>query len=110
MEQSVISESEPAIDNFSGRQPPERSPRTQPDKSVRQSEFASVSLSESPMEGSGVTDHRDDSNARSIMDIDVSIDENEDPRKLLEKLKGKNRDRPIVAHININFLNQKFES
>ena len=51
----------------------------------------------------------DDSDPTSIIGIDVSINENDDPKILLETLKAKNRDRPIVAHININFLSQKFE-
>ena len=51
----------------------------------------------------------DDLDPRSIINIDVSIDENDDPKVLLETLKAKNRDRPIVAHININFLSPKFE-
>ena len=51
----------------------------------------------------------DDSNARSLIDIDVSINENDDPKILLETLKSLNRDRPIIAHININFLSPKFE-
>ena len=34
MEQSLISESVPAIDNISGREPPERNPMTQPDTSM----------------------------------------------------------------------------
>ena len=43
------------------------------------------------------------------IDIDISINESDDPKILLEKLKAKNKDRPIIAHININFLNPKFE-
>ena len=37
------------------------------------------------------------------------IDENEDPKSLLQKLRDKNRDRPIIGHLNINHLDPKFE-
>ena len=46
----------------------------------------------------------------SVINIDASINENDDPKILLQALKAKNKDRPIVAHININFLNPKFEA
>ena len=39
----------------------------------------------------------------------VLIVENEDPKSLLEKLRNKNRDRPIIGHLNINHLDPKFE-
>ena len=35
--------------------------------------------------------------------------ENLDPKEMLECLKTKHRDRPIIAHLNINFLDPKFE-
>ena len=34
---------------------------------------------------------------------------NNDPRLILSDLRAKNRDRPIIASININFLEKKFE-
>ena len=37
------------------------------------------------------------------------LNENDDPKKILINLKKKNRDRPIIAHLNINFLDKKFE-
>ena len=45
--------------------------------------------------------------ARSIINIDNN--ENDDPKSLFHNLKAKNSDRPVIAHININFLNPKFE-
>ena len=39
----------------------------------------------------------------------VEINENNDPKKILIDLKTKNRDRPIIGHLNINFLDKKFE-
>ena len=77
-------------------------------------EQSEVSESQSPIDifsGGETTDRidADDLDPRSIIGIDVSINENDDPKILLETLKAKNRDRPIVAHININFLNPKFE-
>ena len=67
----------------------------------------SVTLSEpSLLLGNGI-DTLNDRNARS--DIDIDINETDDPKSLLEKLKAKNTERPIIAHININFLNPKFE-
>ena len=38
------------------------------------------------------------------------IDLNEDPSTILAKLRAKNPNRPIIGHININFLGSKFES
>ena len=34
----------------------------------------------------------------------------EDPSKILSLLRNKNLSRPIIGHININFLNSKFEA
>ena len=34
----------------------------------------------------------------------------EDPSKILSELRGKNLNRPIIGHININFLESKFEA
>ena len=39
-----------------------------------------------------------------------TIDLNEDPHVILGKLRATNANRPIIAHININFLESKFES
>ena len=49
-------------------------------------------------------------NAEQAIDADadtmsvISINDYEEPKKLLQALKAKNSERPIVAHININFL------
>ena len=53
--------------------------------------------------GSGVTE------AAQTAEPVISINDTDDPKKLLQNLKAKNSERPIVAHININFLNPKFE-
>ena len=55
----------------------------------------------------GENDTASDNDARSIVDIDIN--ETDDPKSLLQKLKAKNSDRPVIAHININFLNPKYE-
>ena len=34
----------------------------------------------------------------------------EDPSKILSELRGKNLNRPIIGHININLLESKFEA
>ena len=39
----------------------------------------------------------------------LQLDNNMDPKEMLECLKTKHRDRPIIAHLNINFLDPKFE-
>ena len=39
----------------------------------------------------------------------TQIDNDMDPKEFLECLKTKHRDRPIIAHLNINFLDPKFE-
>ena len=39
----------------------------------------------------------------------AQIDNNDDPKSLLKELKTKNRERPVIAHLNINFLDPKFE-
>ena len=40
---------------------------------------------------------------------DNLIAENDDPKAVLQELKTKNRERPVIAHLNINFLDPKFE-
>ena len=40
---------------------------------------------------------------------DVEDGKNEEPYYLLNNVRSKNIDRPIIAHLNINFLYQKFE-
>ena len=40
---------------------------------------------------------------------DNLIAENDDPKAVLQELKTKNRERPVIAHLNINFLDLKFE-
>ena len=37
------------------------------------------------------------------------VTDDDDPKSVLQKLKTKNKDRPIIAHLNINFLDPKFE-
>ena len=67
----------------------------------------SLSVSESPSsEGTGVTDRM----TPSIQDQNsvIQINDNDDPKSLLQNLKAKNRDRPIIAQLNINFLDPKF--
>ena len=62
--------------------------------------------------GSGVTEdaaHIDVSDTDAVSVISINDNDNDDPKKLLRTLKAKNNERPIVAHININFLNSKFE-
>ena len=39
----------------------------------------------------------------------LEINEEDTPDVVLRSLKSKNGDRPIIAHLNINFLNPKFE-
>ena len=39
----------------------------------------------------------------------TQINNDMDPKEILECLKSKHRDRPIIAHLNINFLDPKFE-
>ena len=39
----------------------------------------------------------------------TQIDNDMDPKEMMELLKTKHRDRPIIAHLNINFLDPKFE-
>ena len=66
--------------------------------------------SESPLtesEGNGVTTCMNSSiqNQNSV----IQINDNDDPKSLLQNLRAKNRDRPIIAHLNINFLDPKFD-
>ena len=44
----------------------------------------------------------------SLTQDQISVDEGDDPKIMLKNLKAKNRDRPIIAHLNINFLDPKF--
>ena len=40
----------------------------------------------------------------------VSVpDEKDDPQAILKELKGKNLERPVIAHLNINSISSKFE-
>ena len=39
-----------------------------------------------------------------------NLNQNKDPRKILNQIKSKNIYRPIIGHININFLEGKFEA
>ena len=39
----------------------------------------------------------------------LQINNDDDPKSILQNLKEKNKDRPIIAHLNINFLDPKFE-
>ena len=41
--------------------------------------------------------------------IVTQIENDMDPKEIIECLKSKHRDRPIIAHLNINFLDPKFE-
>ena len=62
--------------------------------------------------GSGVAEgatHTDDSDTDTFSVISINDKDNDNPKKLLQTLKAKNSERPILAHININFLNPKFE-
>ena len=74
-----------------------------------QSPFFSAppSLSHMPeSEGTGVTTGGDSStpDQNSVIQND-----DDDPKNFLQNLKTKNRDRPIIAHLNINFLDPKFD-
>ena len=39
----------------------------------------------------------------------IRLEHETDPKEMLKGLKEKHRDRPVIAHININFLDPKFE-
>ena len=58
-------------------------------------------------EGTGVTIEENPpiENQNSV----IQINENDDPKSLLQNLRAKHRDRPIIAHLNINFLDPKFD-
>jgi len=56
----------------------------------------------------GVTSVEQGANAKSENAI-IDINSDDDPKTLLQKLKARNRDRPIIAHLNINFLESKFD-
>ena len=69
---------------------------------------APSSLSHTPeSEGTGVTTGGDSftQDQNSV----IQINDDDDPKNLLQNLKAKNRDRPIIAHLNINFLDPKFD-
>ena len=68
---------------------------------------SSTSVSFSKPSLLGENDTASGNDVRSIVDIDIN--ETDDPKSLLQKLKAKNSDRPVIAHININFLNPKYE-
>ena len=63
------------------------------------------SLSTVPLSGNAVHTADTDADTMSV----ISINDNDEPKKLLQTIKAKNSERPIIAHININFLNPKFE-
>ena len=48
------------------------------------------------------------SSTKSILDSAQGVNE-EGPRSILRTLKTKNADRPVIAHLNINFIAPKFE-
>ena len=75
---------------------------------MTQQAVPSLGLSETPSsEGTGVTDKT----SPPIQDQNsvIQINDNDDPKSLLQNLKAKNRDRPIIAQLNINFLDPKFD-
>ena len=55
---------------------------------------------------SKVRSHNDQSNSLTSSNNEV---EKNDPKVMLNELKAKNVDRPVIACININFLEKKFE-
>ena len=48
-------------------------------------------------------------NISSNKDPGLIIQLEDDPKEMLKRLKTKHIDRPIIAHLNINFLDPKFE-
>ena len=58
-------------------------------------------------EGTGVT--IEENTTTQDQNTPLEINDSDDPKSLLQKLRVKHRDRPIIAHLNINFLNPKFE-
>ena len=48
-------------------------------------------------------------NAPQNSNLITQVDNDMDPKVMMELLKAKHRDRPIIAHLNINFLDPKFE-
>ena len=57
------------------------------------------------LEGGGTTVHKKQPKNTPILQITAE----DDPKTFLQNLKAKNKDRPIIAHLNINFLDIKFE-
>ena len=52
----------------------------------------------------------DSNDTQNVLGLDSILEINEDdPETVLRELKAKNADRPILAHLNINFLESKFE-
>ena len=50
-----------------------------------------------------------DLSAPQISNLITQVDNDIDPKEMMESLKAKHRDRPVIAHLNINFLDPKFE-
>ena len=59
--------------------------------------------------GNGVTNTNLRKNLRNNSTSNIQINEEDDAKSLLGKIRNKNRDRPIIAHLNINYLDPKFE-
>ena len=57
------------------------------------------------LEGGGTTVHKKQPKNTPILQITAE----DDPKTFLQNLKAKNKDRPIIAYLNINFLDLKFE-
>ena len=58
----------------------------------------------------GINDELEHGNV-SLGECDSQLEVNEDdPMSTLKTLKANNVDRPVIAHLNINFLGPKFES
>ena len=75
---------------------------------MTQQAVPSLGLSETPSsEGSGVTDKT--SPPLQDQNSVIQINDNDDPKSLLQNLKAKNCDRPRIAQLNINFLDPKFD-
>ena len=49
------------------------------------------------------------SGARKQVENNVAIENENDPKTKLQTLKSKNTDRPVIAHLNINSIEPKFE-
>ena len=59
----------------------------------------------------GVIDKHDDGNENSqTYNNEENVDLNDNPQKILTNLRRKNLYRPVIGHININFLYGKYEA